>query len=204
MSVGTVVAVAVGSTVIELVRVAVIVGDGVLVIVAVTIGAIAVNEDSAAGMTDMEVESVVDPSVTIGEVASAGEPAAETGVVIISTVADEFSEFSIAVSVASGTTTRGVAVTVITGLARFGRKMRPASGEAEAGLTACRVAFRSAVTWVSTLEETVTTGSLGCELERVSTNARKRLASNVPTAIRALTRFKLTSRSGVAKTDSTG
>lgn len=75
-----------------------------------------------------------------------------------------------------------------------GGTMSPGLGVMSAFSAACCVALRSSTTWVSTLGATVMTGSLGCELLRDRMKARNKLAAKVPSAIRALERFKRTSR----------
>jgi hypothetical protein len=68
--------------------------------------------------------------------------------------------------------------------------MSTTSGEAATTGLAISVARRSAASCVSTTGATVTTCSFGCDEERVSSRARKRLASNAPAATMAFVRFK--------------
>lgn len=64
------------------------------------------------------------------------------------------------------------------------------NGEALATGLVCWVASRSSASWVRTAGATVTTISLGGADDRVSTRARRRLASSAPAATIAFVRFK--------------
>jgi hypothetical protein len=96
---------------------------------------------------------------------------------------------------AGGATTRAVSVGSGVALPGCEGSSVTTSGEpldlGDADLVACR----SAALCVNTPGAIVTTSSLGCELDRVSTSARKRLASTALAAISALVRFNETSRS---------
>lgn len=96
---------------------------------------------------------------------------------------------------AGGATMRGVSVAPGVALTSNMGKSDIPEGEASTTGDAELVAWRSAALWVSTAGAIVTTISLGCELDRVSTTARKRLASKVPATMSAFVRFNETSRS---------
>lgn len=96
---------------------------------------------------------------------------------------------------AGGATTRAVSVGSGVALPGCEGNSVMTSGEpldaGDADLVACRLAALC----VNTPGAIVTTSSLGCELDRVSTSARKRLARTAPAAISAFVRFNETSRS---------